>query len=39
MGIGGSLLLGLGILLSLMFWSTWGGWGRHRDTIVEERRY
>lgn len=28
----------LGILLSLVFWSTWGGWGR-RETIVEERRY
>ncbi len=28
----------LGILLSLVFWSSWGGWGR-RETIVEERRY
>lgn len=22
---------GLGILLSLIFWSSWGGWGRSRD--------
>ncbi len=28
----------LGILLSLVFWSSWGGWGR-RETVVEERRY
>jgi hypothetical protein len=28
----------LGILLSLVFWSSWGGWG-HRETVVEERRY
>jgi hypothetical protein len=28
----------LGILLSLIFWSSWGGFGRH-ETIVEERRY
>jgi hypothetical protein len=27
----------LGILLSLIFWSSWGGFGR-RETIVEERR-
>lgn len=27
----------LGILLSLVFWSSWGGFGR-RETIVEERR-
>jgi Na+/proline symporter len=25
----------LGLLLSLMFWSTWGGWGR-RGTVVRE---
>jgi hypothetical protein len=25
----------LGILLSLMFWSSWGGWGRRE--VVEER--
>lgn len=28
----------IGILLSLIFWSSWGGWGR-RETVVEERRY
>ncbi len=28
----------IGILLSLVFWSSWGGWG-HRETVVEERRY
>jgi len=28
----------IGILLSMVFWSSWGGWGR-RETIVEERRY
>ncbi len=28
-----------GILLSLVFWSRWGGWGgARRETIVEERR-
>jgi hypothetical protein len=29
----------LGVLLSLIFWSTWGGYGggRRRDTVVEER--
>ena len=25
----------LGLLLSLMFWSTWGGWGR-RETVVRD---
>jgi hypothetical protein len=28
----------IGALLSLMFWSTWGGFGGRRETIVEERR-
>jgi hypothetical protein len=28
----------LGILLSLIFWSSWGGVGGRR-TVVEERRY
>lgn len=28
----------LGILLSLIFWSSWGGMGGRR-TVVEERRY
>jgi hypothetical protein len=34
----GWILLGvgaLGILLSLLFWSSWGGWGRRE--VVEER--
>jgi len=26
-----------GALLSLMFWSSWGGFGRH-ETVVEDRR-
>ena len=25
----------LGVLLSLIFWSSWGGWGR-RETVVRE---
>jgi hypothetical protein len=30
---------GIGLLLSLLFWSTWGGFaGRRRETVVEERR-
>lgn len=29
----------LGILLSLIFWSSWGGVGGRRETVVEERRY
>ena len=38
--IGGILLaVGvLGIVLSLVFWSSWGGFGR-RETVIEERRY
>ena len=29
-----------GVLLSLVFWSSWGGFaGGRRETIVEERRY
>ena len=29
-----------GIVLSLVFWSSWGGFGStRRETIVEERRY
>ena len=27
-----------GILLSLVFWSSWGGFGGRRETVVEERR-
>ena len=26
-----------GVLLSLIFWSSWGGWG-HRETVVREER-
>jgi hypothetical protein len=29
----------LGILLSLIFWSSWGGFAGRRTTIVEEREY
>lgn len=29
----------VGILLSMVFWSTWGGFGGRRETVVEERRY
>ena len=29
-----------GIVLSLVFWSSWGGFGGgRRETVVEERRY
>jgi hypothetical protein len=29
-----------GIVLSLVFWSSWGGFGgARRETVVEERRY
>jgi hypothetical protein len=38
----GWIILGvgaLGILLSLIFWSSWGGFGGRRETVVEERRY
>ena len=28
----------LGLLLSLLFWASWGGWGQRRRTIVDERR-
>ena len=37
--IGWILLIGgaLGILLSLIFWSSWGGFGGRRTTVVEER--
>ena len=39
MTIGWILLIvgALGALLSIIFWSSWGGWGR-RETVVEERR-
>jgi hypothetical protein len=28
----------IGALLSMMFWSSWGGVGGSRETIIEERR-
>ena len=27
----------IGALLSLMFWSSWGGFGNRRETIVRDR--
>jgi len=41
LGVIGGVLLAvgvLGIILSLIFWSTWGGFGRHETTVIEERR-
>ncbi len=35
----GWILLAVGIagaLLSMMFWSSWGGWGRRRETVVRD---
>jgi hypothetical protein len=32
MGVGA-----LGVLLSLVFWSSWGGFAARRETVVEER--
>ena len=26
----------IGLLLSMIFWSSWGGWNRRRATYVEE---
>ena len=28
---------GLGIVLSMIFWSSWGGWGHHGDDVVVDR--
>jgi hypothetical protein len=28
----------VGVLLSLAFWSSWGGFGTHRETVVREDR-
>ena len=28
----------IGALLSIMFWSSWGGVGGSRETVIEERR-
>jgi hypothetical protein len=31
---------GIGLLLSLLFWSSWGGFGSYRrDTVVRDDRY
>jgi Domain of unknown function (DUF6458) len=27
-----------GLLLSLVFWSSWGGWGSRRETVIHEDR-
>ena len=27
----------IGLVLSMIFWSSWGGWNRRRATYVEER--
>jgi hypothetical protein len=29
---------GIGLLASLIFWSSWGGWGRRRSTTYYEDR-
>jgi Domain of unknown function (DUF6458) len=29
----------LGLLLSLIFWSSWGGFGSRRETVVRDDRY
>jgi hypothetical protein len=29
----------IGVLLSLVFWSSWGGVGGRRTTVVEEREF
>ena len=29
---------GIGFLLSLVFWASWGGFGTRRETVVRERR-
>jgi hypothetical protein len=37
----GWILMGIGavgLLLSLVFWSTWGWGSRRRETVVEDRR-
>ena len=42
LGVIGGILLAvgvLGIVLSLIFWSTWGGFGRRETTVIEDRRY
>ena len=29
----------IGLLLSLIFWSSWGGFGSRRETVVRDDRY
>ncbi len=29
----------IGLLLSMIFWSSWGGFGGRRDTVIREDRY
>jgi hypothetical protein len=29
----------IGLLLSLIFWSSWGGFGTRRETVVRDDRY
>ena len=29
----------IGLLLSLIFWSSWGGFGGRRETVVRDDRY
>jgi hypothetical protein len=32
------LIVGIiGAIMSMIFWSTWGGWGNRRETIVRDR--
>ena len=28
----------VGIVLSMIFWSSWGGFGGHRETVVQQDR-
>jgi hypothetical protein len=40
LGVIGGILLAVGILgivLSMIFWSTWGGFGRSETTVIERR--
>jgi hypothetical protein len=32
------LIVGIiGAIMSMIFWSSWGGWGNRRETIVRDR--
>lgn len=43
LGVIGGILLAvgvIGVILSMIFWASWGGFGGRRETtVVEERRY